>query len=278
MNLCIIGAGWYGCHLAKKLSQAGHTVHVVEKKSGILEGISGCFGIRLHAGPHYPRSQKTRESCHRTYQRFIDEYSELIVQHSYAHYGLGDSDVDDLPSKVDVDHFSKVCKEAFFLEETYDPSQYGYLRLKYMANINEPSIVVGSRLRLVLERQLDKHPIKFIYNTEVDRIDSKNNKIKIFCRNKLLGCFDFVINTTSYKDKRLLTRQEILPFSQKYQPCLALIYKEKIPSQKKPFSFIIMDGFFPCIMPSLDDINETNYCSKYVLTHGKWTILGSLIS
>lgn len=275
MKLCIIGAGWYGCHLAKKLSKAGHIVHVFEKKSGIVEGISGCFGIRLHAGPHYPRSPKTRESCHRSYKRFINEYPELIVKHSYAHYGIGNSDADDLPSKVDVVHFAKVCKEAHFLEETYKPSKYGYLSLKYLANIEEPSIVVGSRLRLILEKQLNEHLIKFIYKTAVDRIESKNNKIKIYCRKKMLGCFDFVINTTSYKDIRLLTGQKGLPFAQKYQPCLALIYQEKITSQKKPFSFIVMDGLFPCVMPYLDDINEINCCSKYVLTHGKWTILGS---
>ncbi|MCB1827377.1 MAG: hypothetical protein KDH94_03045, partial [Coxiellaceae bacterium] len=68
-----------------------------------------------------------------------------------------------------------------------------------------------------------------------------------------------------------------LPFDMKvaYQICLALEYKDRTPSEK-PFSFIVMDGWFPCFMPYDDrPISDTGPVSKYIMTHGKWTIVGS---
>ncbi len=112
MNIYIIGSGWYGCHIALYLVQAGHNVTLLERNSDIFQGTSGQFGIRLHSGPHYPRSAATRESCRRGGAEFKQHYPELVVPHQYSIYALGTLDADKNPSKVSQKNFESVCHES----------------------------------------------------------------------------------------------------------------------------------------------------------------------
>lgn len=64
--IAVVGAGWYGLHIALTLKEAGYQVIILDQGDDILSGTSGSFGIRLHRGPHYPRCSKTRERCHYT--------------------------------------------------------------------------------------------------------------------------------------------------------------------------------------------------------------------
>lgn len=58
-----------------------------------------------------------------------------------------------------------------------------------------------------------------------------------------------------------------------YQSCLTLYYKD-IEINNKPFSFTIMDGWYPCLMP-YENTWEKPKNRIYVLYHAKYTILGS---
>jgi hypothetical protein len=77
MKIAIIGGGWVGCHLAKKL-MSDHQVKIYEKNKNLFEESSYNNQNRLHLGYHYARSFKTRELCKNTFQKFIDEYSFLV--------------------------------------------------------------------------------------------------------------------------------------------------------------------------------------------------------
>ena len=61
MKIAIIGAGWFGCHLASELKNDGHSILLFEKEKDIFAGASGNNQNRLHLGYHYPRSYITRE-------------------------------------------------------------------------------------------------------------------------------------------------------------------------------------------------------------------------
>lgn len=63
MFIAVIGAGWSGAHMALTLTKEGHKVVLLDKQNNIFSGTSGKFGIRLHRGPHYPRSKMTRDNC-----------------------------------------------------------------------------------------------------------------------------------------------------------------------------------------------------------------------
>jgi hypothetical protein len=90
-----------------------------------------------------------------------------------------------------------------------------------------------------------------------------------------IDTFDKVINATSYQ--AFLPNPSDFPFDMEvvYQPCLALIYEDQTPGIR-PFSFIVMDGWFPCLMPYVTraEVDGTPF-KNYILTHGKWTIMGS---
>ena len=38
-KICIVGAGWYGCHLGYKLSKSGHNVSIFEKTLIYFKGL-----------------------------------------------------------------------------------------------------------------------------------------------------------------------------------------------------------------------------------------------
>jgi FAD dependent oxidoreductase len=272
MKIAVIGAGWYGCHIARILKKSGHEVILFEKAPDIFSNISGKFGIRLHAGPHYPRSQKTRNSCHQGFEEFYKTYPELIIEHEYSIYGLGNKDADGEPPKIDRETFNSVCKESKTCQEI-NPEERGYRNLIAAVNINEPSIVIGTRLRETFKKYLKDENIKLITNVEIKKFEKCNDKVAISV-NGQLELFDFIVNATSCY--ALLPAQPF-PFNIDivYQPCLALVYEDK-KFNVRPFSFIVMDGWFPCLMPYGDPIKEVNEFKRhYIMTHGKWTITGS---
>lgn len=270
-HISIIGAGWYGCHIALELAKAGHEVTIFEENDGIFQGLSGEFGIRLHRGPHYPRSKQTRESCHRGFDEFVATYPELVIKNSHSIYSLGGVlDADGKPPKVDSATFKAVCEETKTCR-TVDPKEFGYENLDSAYDLDEPSIAVGVKLREYFKKRLADAGVNVVRGCKVTKVEKKDGKS--FINDGEVG-FDEVVNTTSYQS--LLPPSNILPGTEVvYQPCLALVY-EDTQSTAHPFSSITMDGSYPCIMPFSESIGEPKGGNrKYIVTHGKYTIAGS---
>lgn len=270
-KIAIVGAGWYGCHIALELAKAGHEVTIYEEKNDIFNGLSGEYGIRLHRGPHYPRSDKTRESCHRGFEQFIATYPELVIQNSYSIYSLAKApDADGKLPKVDSATFKAVCEETKTCRPI-DPKQYGYENLDSAYDLDEPSIAVGDKLREYFKKRLKDAGIKIVRGCKVEKVEKKDNKSYI---NDNKEEFDEIINATGYQS--LLPPPNILPDTEVvYQPCLALVYEDMHPTSDKPLSFITMDGSYPCVMPYSESIGDPEGNQKYIATHGKFTIAGS---
>ncbi len=279
-KIAIIGGGWYGCHIARTLKLAGFDVMLFESNEDIFHGISGNFGTRLHVGPHYPRSAKTRQSCQAGHAEFINTYPELLVEHAYSIYALGERDADNEPPRVDEATFRKVVNENKNCREI-DPIKWGYSELQSAFDIEEKSIITGNLLREKWKAYLDRAGVKVICNFKVQklqRIGDKTTVIGSSCSDN----FDYIVNTTSYQ--ALLPPPELslpLDLDIVYQPCLALIYEDKLSKDISlpPFSFIVMDGWFPCIEAYIEEKEECeateNTCKRYGITHSKFTIMGS---
>jgi len=75
MRIAIVGAGWYGCHIAKALLDVQADVTVFEKEDGIFRGASYNNQSRLHLGFHYPRCSYTRDESITSYNLFMGKYS-----------------------------------------------------------------------------------------------------------------------------------------------------------------------------------------------------------
>lgn len=284
-RIAIIGGGWYGCHIALALKKRHplYEVAIFEKNSELLNEISGNFGIRLHAGPHYPRSPATRHDCHKGFLEFRANYEELVNDHKYSIYGLGNLDCNCEPSKVNAQTFACVCKE-FGNSFEIDPIDYDYKNLEYAANIDEPSIVVGPRLRKFFADRLTEFGVQLFSSTNVTGVERKDNGIFIKTANVSMFQYDEVVNASGFKSLLPTSCGESLPVGMEvvYQICSAFIYKRSSQfnisldgRDERPFSFIVMDGWFPCVMPYDDRVDKDIPVSKYMVTHGKWTILGS---
>lgn len=278
-KIAVIGGGWYGCHIARALKLRGYDVTLFESANDIFKGISGKFGIRLHVGPHYPRSEKTRKSCREGYAEFIKTYPELVVGHVYSTYGLGIRDVNNEPPKIDLKTFREVGKEV--VSKEIDPKKWGYNNLQSGLNVEEPSILIGDDLREKFKTYLSSAGVKIACNFKINKLVRwEDAKTMVMGEgDTCFGVFDYVVNTTSYQ-ALLPPPKSSLPFNLNiiYQPCLALIYEDRLSKviSLPPFSFIVIDGLFPCIMPYLTRTEEAEDAyRKYIVTHGKFTIMGS---
>lgn len=153
LSIAIIGAGWTGCHLALELAKDGHRITLFDKGNDILSGVSGSFCIRLHRGPHYPRSRKTRDGCHSSFSRFAKAYPDLVVGYDESIYAHGVSDALGQPSKVSSTAFRSVCYETAECCEL-DPQIACMANVTAAFDLKEPSVVIGPRLRTDLTRRL----------------------------------------------------------------------------------------------------------------------------
>ncbi|OCH96739.1 hypothetical protein A8135_06165 [Legionella jamestowniensis] len=273
-KIAIIGAGWYGCHLALTLSKAGFDVVIYEKNKIILNGVSGNFGIRAHKGPHYQLSPETRRTCQEALEKFCELYPELVVQHDYSIYAHGLIDSKGNPSKVGKEHFENVCSETSDCQPLdVEKTPYNKSEIDSVMNLDEPSVVIGERLRKALSDRLAAAGVEVNCNCPINTIKSTANVTKLTTENGEEHLFDHVINATGYQDFIPQKVKENFPVNMEvvYQPCLALKYRDLKPGDK-PFSFIVMDGWFPCVMPCIE---QNPFQHEYILTHGAFTIQAS---
>lgn len=77
MRIAIIGAGWYGCHLATTLDALGMHVRLFEQHDRPMHEASGNNQFRLHQGFHYPRHHRTRMQSRDGFLRFTERYPDL---------------------------------------------------------------------------------------------------------------------------------------------------------------------------------------------------------
>ncbi|KAL8676147.1 MAG: hypothetical protein Q9186_007301 [Xanthomendoza sp. 1 TL-2023] len=273
MQIGIIGSGWTGCHLSLELAKAGCQVTLFEKGNAISSGVSGEFGIRLHRGPHYPRSEGTRQNARACFDRFREAYPELVVDHEEAIYAHGVSDALGQPSKVSTAAFRAVCYENAQCEEV-DPKTLGLNDVSAAFKLDEPSVVIGSKLRAALAHRLLSSFVNVRFGCEVNSTTQDNGGVLLRTVAGASFRFDKVVNATGFQSVIPKAFAKNLPIHAEvyYQVILGLHYLDLHPSEK-PISRIIMDGWFPCLMPLITDDQRPQ--TDYVLTHGSHSIMAS---
>lgn len=96
MKFAVIGAGFYGLHIATRLKALGMEIKVFEKSNDILTFASGNNQFRLHLGFHYARNFRTRQQSRDGYFRFLERYGKLTepIQENFYLVPQGDSLID----------------------------------------------------------------------------------------------------------------------------------------------------------------------------------------
>lgn len=276
MKIAIIGAGWNGIHIALELEKKGNQVILFESNAEILCGLSGNFGARIHIGPHYPLSEATRKACQNDYSKFVEQYNDIVIELEKSYYALGKNDVLGQPSRCDDFTFSNVCKE-FLFDETIEldkQSKFSRESLIALHSVREPSALVGQPLREKLIKRLQNENINIQFSSEVTEVKKRENKYILFINNKNIysESFDHVVNTTAFKS---LLPKDPLPFNMSIvsQLCAVTLVEDQLPQSFKPFSFTVMDGRYPCVMPYLDGKKN-----QYLVYHSLYSIVATFSS
>lgn len=232
-RVCIIGAGWYGCHAARFLRSRGCYVHILEKQ-GIFSGASSKNQNRLHLGYHYPRSPETIKECIQGHTKFLQTYGECAVPFDRNYYFIHKD------SKVSVDMFRNTFQGGSHDEITSEFQTNNLIETVF--RVDEKFInnsLVKQRMESELGSCVEICDSPQIRNTTVNEIE-----------------YDYVLNCTNNQFVPLP-----LPFSPVYETVCSLLYKIEFDS---PTGLTIMDGPFFSIFPY--DMEKKLYTVTHV-TH-----------
>lgn len=213
MRIRILGAGWYGCHLATALLADGHEVEVHESRDRIFAGASGSIPARLHLGFHYPRSRITRAACQDHSEAFMAAYGHLTHGVPVNIYAIAKD-----RSLVDFEQYRRTLLGEVEFVTIHDPAEYG-LRNVEGALLTGERHILTNRARAHFEGLLGGH-IRF--GESGGLLDDPAYDLTIDCT--------FCANEASGVDR--------------YEPCLVLLMEGPT-----DVAVTIMDGPFGSLYP-----------------------------
>ena len=246
MKICVIGAGWFGCHIASQLLDDGYDVQIFEKESNIFANASGNNQNRLHKGFHYPRSKKTIKMSKNGFSLFEKKYPFLTKKIKNNFYSIS-------KLKTTKLNFQKYCeklkKSELKFKKIYNNNILNDLRLyEGVIKVDEKLILVDESIKYFKKKLKSK--IRF--NCRIDNICKKEGKFEINNKkfDRVINCSG--INLNFHKIKNI-----------KYEYCVIFVYK-KI-NHKKDLSLTIMDGPFFTLYPW----NNKNEYGLYSVKHSR---------
>lgn len=223
----IIGAGWYGCHLASSLLSLGFEVTVFERRQRVLDEASGHNQFRLHLGFHYARHHGTRQQSRDGFLRFIERYPDLSAPITTNIYAVPKND-----SIIDYHTYKLIMASSGIdfveLNETSD-----WLSDIDGALLTSERVLMISRARSFFSKRLSN---SLRIGTEVTSVTSDDKTASINGET-----FDYVIDASWGKFKRVNADTF-------FEPTILLYYET---SQDFP-AITFVDGPLSSVYPTED--------------------------
>lgn len=224
MKICILGGGWYGCHLALQFLRDGHQVELHEIADRLFSGASGGNPARLHLGPHYPRSRLTRAFCQEHHAKFMKAYGHLTRAVPINIYAIAAAD-----SLVDFGTYTQVLRGEIEFVTIERPDEFGLENVEGAILCGERHIVID-RARAYFWTALND-AVHYESATMFDAVVS-HEQIML----NLAGCFDWVIDCTFCANGNTSVHR--------FEPCVTALVEG--PTDR---AVTIMDGPFPSLYP-----------------------------
>ena len=243
-KIAIIGAGWFGCHLASEiLKNKKFELKVYEKEKDIFRGASSNNQNRLHLGFHYPRSKLTRVQSKKGYKKFIKKYRFLCSKVKNNIYSIAN----DKDTHLDFETFCQIMKsEGLKFKKINAEKKFNICNVAGSLKTNE-MLINDVKSKNYFKNKLKRY---LVLNSTVRKISKDKGKYRI--NNEY---FDYVINCTYYQS---FVNQSSRIF---YEVTSSLIYKNK-----KYFpALTIMDGPYFTIYPY-----KKNYYNIYSVKHSRF--------
>jgi len=235
-HVCIIGTGWYGCHIASVLKDKFEII-MIDKQSEIFDNSSYYNQNRLHLGFHYCRHYKTRNLCQKKYDMFFEKYSSIVEYIDNNFYLISNDSLLDYQTFLSIYNYEKFCFE------TIDNKIFNNIDGKII-KVNE-CVINSDKAKEYFQKELEN--IKKIMNTTVHGYTKNSDIISVETNIGNIEC-DIILDCTFNQ----------LGFSKKiyvYENTISLLFK-KI-NDCKFDAITIMDGQFLSLYPR--DINNNIY-------------------
>ncbi|WP_433456481.1 FAD-dependent oxidoreductase (plasmid) [Streptomyces sp. CA-142005] len=227
-RIAVVGAGWYGCHMAMTLRAGGHDVHLFEALPHILGGASGSTESRLHIGFRYPRSGAARRRAREEFHRFKTTYptlSEPVPHNVYALPRHG--------SLLDAETYRQIIASSWLPYTDVDATRLG------LRNISAAFFTPEERLcsALAIAYFEDRLESELRLGTPVDKIEEFSDQILVNGEP-----FDAVVDCTN---GAAFEEYQCRCFTVHFEPCVMFIYA----AERKNFALTLVDGPFFSLHP-----------------------------
>jgi len=230
MRVAVVGAGWYGCHIASELISDGHQVTIFEAQGDIFNGASGINQHRLHLGFHYPRSFPTREQSRDGFKKFREKYPELSTSIATNLYAIAKEH-----SYLDFETYQQVMIASGLDFKLQKPADYGLVGMAGAITCDE-RLVSTNKAREHFRESLQYH---LSLNDPVRSIEPIKSGVRVNGTD-----FDAAVSCTCGQ------LEQYKNVSMSYESCLVLLYKGP---QDHP-ALTVMDGPFFSIYPYENDL------------------------
>lgn len=285
MNIVIVGAGWYGMYLAKKLSDKGecNSITVIEREHDIfVNNASRHNQCRLHLGFHYPRSHETRTLCQLGFTRFMEEFPHLTYEIPNNWYVISEDSFLDYESYNAI--FAYHATETSTTETTSAVSNptasastafsasHTLLQTTTVSTANVLQKVDANKAIVVQERGINPHlaaeyfrnllkdKVTFLFGHHVTGI-SEDCVRGIVSEKEFAQPFDFCFDCTNF--------QVLKPPNVVFEQTITMLYRKKQDAVVPFGALTVMDGPFFSLFPYEPDTQI------YTLTHVKYSVLSS---
>lgn len=207
-KVCIIGGGWYGCHIASLLLNKGLDVDLLEKNNKLFGESSSKNQCRLHRGLHYVRSWSTRQECMYGYNKLMKLYPHSVVDVEKNYYLVSQKSPIDFLTVADI----------------LTGSQIPYVSVKPEIELTGHQGVLQCDERLFDHNAAADHFEESLgdsiqFNTAVQKVENINGAVSVRTQNGASE-YDCVIDCTY--NALGLAQNHVKCF---YEPCLTLLYK-----------------------------------------------------
>ena len=263
----IIGAGLYGLYAAKRCSDKGEKVLVLEYDRAPFQRATYINQARVHMGYHYPRSLTTAVKSAGYFRRFVEDFGFCIhdrFEQIYATSGRF--------SWTNAEQFMEFCRAAGIRCEEVAVSKYFQTGMCDGAFLTEEYTYDAGILQKYYEEQLsDRNNVTFLFEARLKKILRKNDVFEVWMRDDI--CFEapFVLNATYASVNQIIERTEGIDqekFKIKYELCEIILCEPG--DTLRGTGITVMDGPFFSIMPfgktglhSLTSVTFTPHVTSY---------------
>lgn len=263
----IIGAGLYGLYAAKRCSDKGEKVLVLEYDRAPFQRATYINQARVHMGYHYPRSLTTAVKSAGYFRRFVEDFGFCIhdrFEQIYATSGRF--------SWTNAEQFMEFCRAAGIRCEEVAVSKYFQTGMCDGAFLTEEYTYDAGILQKYYEEQLSgRNNVTFLFEARLKKILRKNDMFEVWMCDDIYFEAPFVLNATYASVNQIIEKTEGIDqekFKIKYELCEIILCEPG--DTLRGTGITVMDGPFFSIMPfgktglhSLTSVTFTPHVTSY---------------